>query len=98
MDVLLEALRNPGDMDRAQWLMVVIMLFVVVGLLYFVWRLYRIVLNSSKQTYKPNIGLKRVGPGARSAAGTEASAKAASAAEERDRKPGDDASNSDDRP
>lgn len=79
MDVLLEALKNPGDMDRAQWLMVAIMLFIVVGALYFVVRLYRIVLHSSKQTYKPNIGLKRVGPGANQRADTGASSKPGSA-------------------
>lgn len=64
MQVFLEALMNPGDMTGAQWLLMVIILIVVLGSLVFIWRLYRIILTSRKQPYKPNIGLKRTVPGA----------------------------------
>lgn len=59
MEVLLQSLMNPGEMSSLQWLMLAIMLFVVIGSLYFVWRLYAIVMTSRKTPYKPNIGLKR---------------------------------------
>jgi len=60
VDVFLQALMNPGGMTRAQWLLVAIMLFIIAGSLYFVWKLYRIALASRKSTYVPNIGLKRM--------------------------------------
>lgn len=61
METLLEALMNPADMTRPQVLLLVILLFVVIASLYFVWRLYRIVMTSRKTPYVPNIGLKRTG-------------------------------------
>jgi hypothetical protein len=52
---------NPGTMTRSQWLLLAIMLFILAGSLYFVWKLYRIIVASRKSTYVPNIGLKRMG-------------------------------------
>lgn len=60
MDAIIQALSAPGDMSRMQWLLVAIMAFVVVGSVFFVWRLYAIVISSRKKTYVPNIGLKRM--------------------------------------
>jgi hypothetical protein len=60
VDVFLQALMNPGEMTRLQWLLVAIMLFIFVGSLFFVWKLYGIVMNSRKTPYVPNIGLKRM--------------------------------------
>ena len=60
MDVFLEAIRDPGNMTRQQWLLVVIMLFVIAGGIYFVWRLYRIIEADRKSTYVPNIGRRRL--------------------------------------
>jgi hypothetical protein len=61
VEVLLQALMNPGSMTRLQWLMIALMLFVVVGSLFFVWKLYTIIVASRhKEPYKPNIGLKRL--------------------------------------
>lgn len=60
MDAIMQALSTPGDMTRIQWLLVAIMAFVVVGSVFFVWKLYAIIVSSRKETYVPNIGLKRM--------------------------------------
>jgi hypothetical protein len=63
MALILEALMNPGEMTRQQLLLVAIMLFVAIGALYFVWKLYKIIVTSQKSTYVPNIGLNRTETG-----------------------------------
>ena len=60
MDVLLQALVNPGEMSGQQWLMIAIILFVIVGVAYMAWRLYKLILAEQKSTYVPNIGRKRL--------------------------------------
>ena len=60
MDVFLEALSNPADMSRQQWILVAIVIFVLVGAAYMLWRLYKLIVNSQKSTYVPNIGRKRL--------------------------------------
>jgi flagellar biogenesis protein FliO len=60
VDVLLQALSNPDEMSRMQWLLMAILAFIVVGSAYFVWKLYAIIKGSRKSAYVPNIGLKRL--------------------------------------
>jgi hypothetical protein len=57
MSELLNALTNPGTMGQAQWLVLAIAAFIVLGSMYFVWKLYKILFSTRKSTYKPNIGL-----------------------------------------
>jgi hypothetical protein len=40
MEALLQALASPGEMSSQQWLLVAILVFVVIGAAYMVWRLY----------------------------------------------------------
>jgi hypothetical protein len=61
MNSLFQALANPGSMSSQQWLLLVIMLVVVVGVLYLVWRLYKLaLLTTRKEPYVPRIGSKRL--------------------------------------
>lgn len=60
MDVLLEALKNPGNMSNQQWLLVAIILFVLAGSAFFVYRVIRIIATERKSSYVPNIGRKRL--------------------------------------
>lgn len=68
MEVLLQALKNPGAMTSTQLLLVAIMVFVLIGSLYFVYRLYRIIETERKSTYVPNIGRNRLKAEAKTAA------------------------------
>ncbi len=61
MQDLIAAMSDPGSLDQIQWLALAIMVFVVVASFYFVLRLFRILKNVGKSTYKPNIGLSRTG-------------------------------------
>jgi cytochrome c-type biogenesis protein CcmH/NrfG len=60
MEALLQALASPGAMSGQQWLLVAILVFVVIGAAYLVWRLYKLVMTEQKSTYVPNIGRKRL--------------------------------------
>lgn len=60
MSELAAALMNPGTMSQAQWMLLAIGLFIVVGALYFVLILVRLLKNLGKSDYKPNIGLSRL--------------------------------------
>ena len=60
MNALLEALKSPGTMTGAQWLMVGIIVFVLLGSIFFVYRLYRLIENERRSKYVPNIGRKRL--------------------------------------
>ena len=60
METLLNALQDPAGMSGQQWLLVVIMVSIIVGSAYFVFRLYRIILRECKSTYVPNIGRARL--------------------------------------
>ena len=60
MEVLLEALANPADMSQSQLLLLAILVFVLAGAVYLVWRLFRMIVMSQKSTYVPNIGRKRL--------------------------------------
>jgi|GEM_PF-848850 len=60
MNALLEALANPSSMTGQQWMTLGIMLLILVGLIYFVWRFFKIAFNGQrKQPYVPNIGNRR---------------------------------------
>lgn len=61
METLLATLANPSEMGKTQVLLLAIILFVLIGSFYFVWRIYRIIITARKNTYVPNIGLKRAG-------------------------------------
>lgn len=69
METLLNALRDPASMTGQQWLLVAIMAFVIVGCVYFVFRLYRVIQNERKSSYVPNIGRARLKSGANGKAG-----------------------------
>ncbi len=60
MDALLEALKNPGSMTSAQWLLLGIILFFVVGIGFVAFRLYRSIEAERRSRYVPNIGRKRL--------------------------------------
>lgn len=57
---MLEALMNPADMTQEQWLIVGILAFIVIGILYFVYRTWLVIKESATKKYKPNIGLSRI--------------------------------------
>tara|TARA_R110000824_G_scaffold318073_1_gene505180 strand:+ start:360 stop:632 length:273 start_codon:yes stop_codon:yes gene_type:complete len=59
MQELINALSNPGSMTSSQWLVLVIGLFIVLGSLYFVLKLLKLILGIGKSTYTPNIGLSK---------------------------------------
>jgi len=59
MQELINALSNPGAMSGAQWLVLAIGLFIVLGSLYFVLKLVKIIKGIGKTTYTPNIGLSK---------------------------------------
>lgn len=75
METLLQALANPGDMSGQQWLLVLIMLLVLVGCLWFAWYLYRTIEAERRNRYVPNIGRKRLQEKGGSAPGTGAADK-----------------------
>jgi hypothetical protein len=60
VNALLDALKNPASMSSAQWLMVGIIVFVLLGSVYFVLRLYRLIEAERRNKYVPNIGRKRL--------------------------------------
>lgn len=60
MDALLEALKNPGSMTGAQWLMLGIIVFFVAGIGFGLLRLYRSIEAERRAKYVPNIGRKRL--------------------------------------
>lgn len=60
MAALLEALKNPGAMSGSQWLMLGIIVFVLLGSVFFLYRLYRLIENERRSKYVPNIGRKRL--------------------------------------
>jgi hypothetical protein len=60
MAALLEALKNPGSMSGGQWLMLVIIVLVLLGSVFFLFRLYRVIENERRSKYVPNIGRKRI--------------------------------------
>jgi hypothetical protein len=54
---MLEILMNPGDMTQAHWMIVGILFLLTLGILFFVYKTYLVIKDSTKNTYKPNIGL-----------------------------------------
>jgi len=60
METLLQALANPGEMSRPQWLLLILILLVVAGCLWFGWYLYRTIEAERRNRYVPNIGRKRL--------------------------------------
>ncbi|MFL2840502.1 MAG: hypothetical protein ACJ0BT_01490 [Pseudohongiellaceae bacterium] len=59
MQELLDALSSPGTMNASQWLVIAISLFVVLGSLYFILKLIKIIRGIGKTTYTPHIGLSK---------------------------------------
>ncbi|MDG2091183.1 MAG: hypothetical protein P8J61_08855 [Gammaproteobacteria bacterium] len=59
MDELIFALSSPGTMSTAQWLVLAIGSFIVLGSLYFILKLIKLIKEIGKTTYKPNIGVSR---------------------------------------
>lgn len=59
MQELLDALSSPGTMNTSQWVVLAISLFVVLGSLYFILKLIKIIRGIGKTTYTPNIGLSK---------------------------------------
>ncbi|MAM71757.1 MAG: hypothetical protein CMP91_11515 [Gammaproteobacteria bacterium] len=59
MQALLDAISNPGSMTGSQWLVLAIGLFIVLGSLYFVIKLFKIIKGIGKTSYTPNIGLDK---------------------------------------
>lgn len=59
MQEILNALSNPGAMSSAQWLVLAIGTFIVLGSIYFILKLFKLIKGIGKTTYKPNIGLSR---------------------------------------
>jgi hypothetical protein len=59
MQELINALSNPGAMSSAQWLILGIGAFIVLGSLYFILKLFKLIRSIGKTTYTPNIGLSR---------------------------------------
>jgi hypothetical protein len=57
---MLEALMNPGQMTQDQWMIVAILAFIVIGIVYFVYRTWVVIRDAAKNKYKPNIGLNRI--------------------------------------
>lgn len=57
---MLETLMNPGAMTQSQWMIVGILVFIVIGIVYFVYRTYLVIKESANNKYKPNIGLSRI--------------------------------------
>lgn len=59
MQEILNALSNPGAMSSAQWLVLAIGAFIVLGSIYFILKLFKLIKGIGKTTYTPNIGLSR---------------------------------------
>ncbi len=57
---MLETLMNPGQMTQDQWMIVGILVFIVIGILYFCYRTYKVIKESMNTKYKPNIGMARM--------------------------------------
>jgi hypothetical protein len=57
---MLEILMNPGEMTQAHWMILGILFILTLGILFFVYRTYLVIKDSTKNTYKPNIGLSRL--------------------------------------
>jgi len=60
MQSLLSTLSSPGEMTSDQWLLLAIAFFVLLGIGFFTFRLYKILNEMGKSTYKPNIGRDRL--------------------------------------
>lgn len=56
---MLEAIMNPGAMTQDQWLIVGMLVLLALGILYFLYRTYLVIKESTQNKYKPNIGLSR---------------------------------------
>ena len=56
---MLESLFNPGSMTQGQWMILGILFLLSLGILFFVYRTYLIIKESTQNKYKPNIGLSK---------------------------------------
>ena len=57
---MIETLMNPGAMTQAQWMIVGILFLLFLGILFFFYKTYLVIMDSTKNKYKPNIGLSRI--------------------------------------
>lgn len=62
METIQGAMNNPAEMSSQQWLFITVILsvIIIIGISYFVVRLYRIIAHERKSSYVPNIGRKRL--------------------------------------
>lgn len=60
MNALLDALKDPASMTGAQWLLLGIIVFFLLGIGFVVVRLYRSIEAEHRAKYVPNIGRKRL--------------------------------------
>jgi len=56
---MLELLSNPGSMTQGQWMILGILFLLSLGILFFVYRTYLVIKESTQNKYKPNIGLSK---------------------------------------
>ena len=56
---MLESLMNPGSMTQGQWMILGILFLLILGVLFFVYRTYLVIKDSTQNKYKPNIGLSK---------------------------------------
>ncbi len=59
MQEFINAISSPGSMNTSQWLVFAIGLFIILGALYFILKLYKLIKGVGKSTYKPNIGISK---------------------------------------
>lgn len=56
---MFDAIMNPGSMTQDQWLIVGILFLLVLGVVFFLYRTFLVIKESTQKKYKPNIGLSR---------------------------------------
>jgi hypothetical protein len=56
---MLELLLNPGSITQGQWMILGILFLLSLGILFFVYRTYLVIKESTQNKYKPNIGLSK---------------------------------------
>jgi len=57
---MLDTLLNPGALTQSQWMIVGILFLLCLGIVFFLYRTFLVIRESSRKKYKPNIGLSRI--------------------------------------
>jgi len=55
-----DTLLNPGALTQSQWMIVGILFLLCLGIVFFLYRTFLVIRESSRKKYKPNIGLSRI--------------------------------------